>query len=42
MHKLANLYGDEKVRKKFVYIHTQICQQFDKVCNSVKFFTITN
>lgn len=41
-HEIANFSVSEKMQKKFVHNYTQICQQFDKECIYVKFFTITN
>lgn len=41
-HEIANFSVSEKMQKIFVHNYTQICQQFDKECIYVKFFTITN
>ena len=41
-HEIANFSVSEKMQKIFMHNYTQICQQFDKECIYVKFFTITN
>ena len=41
-HEIANFSVSEKMQKKIMHNYTQICQQFDKSIEAVKFFSFTN